>query len=145
MNLAMALNVVSGELFGDVLPRCDSENFIAFLESLDKSFSYAHRIELILDNGASHASKRTKAWFADNPRIRPHYTPVRASWLNQAELALNAFASRYTRGAVTGGRSQLVARIEAGFEDYNTHYALPFEWSFTRPALRDWWQRRNCA
>jgi hypothetical protein len=40
-------------------------------------------IHLVLDNGSSHVSKQTKTWLAAHPRFQAHYTPKRASWLNQ--------------------------------------------------------------
>jgi transposase len=142
-NLSLSLVVPTGAVHGRVIPSNNSDNFIETLERLDHDLRDAKRIELVLDNGSSHVSKQTAEWFErHSDRIRPHFTPTHASWLDQAELALSAFSRRYLRGAIFNSRDELVGRIERGLREYNTHYARPFNWSFTRNAMHDWYERR---
>ena len=51
----------------------------------------------ILDNGSSHVSKETKAWFAAHPRWVVHYTPPHASWVNQIELFFSILQRKVVR------------------------------------------------
>src|SRR6476646_9798403 len=41
------------------------------------------RLEVILDNLNTH--KKNEEWLARHPLVTFHYTPTRASWLNQVE------------------------------------------------------------
>lgn len=144
VHLQLALVVPTGEIRGSVIPRNDHEHLLASLESLDREFCDARRIELIMDNGSSHTAKETRAWLAGHrDRIRAHYTPTHASWLDQAELALSSFSRRYIRGAVVDSRDAMVERISRGIDEYNRRYAHPFKWSYTRHAMRDWYTNRN--
>jgi transposase len=144
-NLSLALVVPTGRIAGRVIPRNNSDNFIETLERLDHDLRDAKRIELVLDNGSSHISKQTTEWFEKHSdRFRPHFTPTHASWLDQAELALSALSRRYLRNAVFGSRDELIARIDASIDDYNKRYAHPFNWSFTRHAMHNWYERRLC-
>lgn len=142
-NLSLAHVVPTGTAIGRVIPKNNSDEFIESLERLRHELRDSRRIELILDNASSHTSKQTSAWFDKHrDRIRPHFTPTHASWLDQAELALSAFSRRYLRGAVFNSRDELVERIERGLQEYRERYARPFDWSFTRHAMHDWYERR---
>lgn len=144
-NLSLGLVVPTGQVHGRVIPSNNSDNFIESLERLDYALADAKRIELVLDNGASHVAKQTREWFERHrDRIRPHFTPTHASWLDQAELALSAFTRRYLRHAIFNSRDELVERVDRGLREYNVHYARPFNWSFTRHAMHDWYERRVC-
>ena len=35
-----------------------------------------------MDNYAAHKRVEIKTWLAENPRIRVHFTPTSASWMN---------------------------------------------------------------
>lgn len=145
VHLQLALTVATGDVWARNLPRNDHQHCIDTLERLDHRYRDAKRIELILDNGSSHTAKETKAWFVEHSdRIRPHFTPTHASWLDQAELALGAISRRYIKNAVVDSRRDLIKRIRAGISEYNKLYAHPFDWSFTRHAMHEWYRKKDC-
>lgn len=39
----------------------------------------------MLDNSSTHNIDGVRAWLADSPRVRFHYTPTSVSWLSQIE------------------------------------------------------------
>jgi transposase len=41
---------------------------------------------VVLDNYATHKYERVQAWLATHPRVRLHFTPTYASWLNLVEV-----------------------------------------------------------
>lgn len=142
VNLLVAYELVSGRVWGRIIPTTNRFDFIESLELLLQEYSDCPRVELILDNASSHTANDTQQWFADNrARVRAHFTPKHASWLNQAELALSAFSRRYLNGRVVNSRCELISKIEAGLVEYNALFAKPFEWSFTRHAMHGWWKR----
>ncbi len=52
-------------------------------------------VHVILDNLNTHKPKEDR-WLARHPNVHFHYTPTRASWLNQIEV----WFSMLSRGAV---------------------------------------------
>jgi hypothetical protein len=57
-----------------------------------------------------------------------HFTPTRASWLNQIEIWFSILADQSLAGASFDSVAQLRAQIDAFIELYNEH-AKPFAWT----------------
>src|SRR5919108_133301 len=87
---------ISASQIGRILADLDitAANFIAFLDDLDAAVPADLQVHLVLDNGSSHIARDTRWWFVDHPRFHPHYTPSRASWLNQVALFFSILARR---------------------------------------------------
>jgi hypothetical protein len=83
-NLFAALNVGTGEVFGECKPTRDGENFLAFLKKAVGPYA-GKDIHVVLDNLSTHTTPDVQAWLEKNPHIHFHFTPVGSSWLNQIE------------------------------------------------------------
>src|SRR5262249_36127618 len=57
-----------------------------------------------------------------------HFTPTRASWLNQIEIWFSILADQSLAGVSFNSVVQLRSHIDAFIEDYNEH-AKPFAWT----------------
>jgi len=128
-SLFAALNVHSGEVLAEPIDgKNDSKNFCEFLDQIEQTVDPTLEIHVVLDNGSSHRSKYTKAWFVTHPRWVAHYTPPHASWVNQIEL----FFSILQRKVITNGnftsRDDLIAKMLKYIADYDTQ-AKPFKWT----------------
>jgi hypothetical protein len=147
VNLLLTYLPVTGHVWGRILERNDHDHLLARLEEHLAEFpSTIRRIHYILDGGSSHIAKETRQWVeAQRGRVLFHFTPAHASWLNQAELALSAFSRRYLRHRVSESRTELIAHIHRALDEYNRFYARPFDWSFTRHVMHDWYARRTSA
>lgn len=147
VNLLLTYLPITGCVWGRLLERNDHAHLLARLEEhLAEIPATIRRIHYIVDGGASHIAKETRQWVeAQQGRVLFHFTPAHASWLNQAELALSAFSRRYLRHRVSESRAELIAHIHRALDEYNRLYARPFEWSFTRHAMHDWYARRTSA
>ncbi len=44
-------------------------------------------IHLVTDNYSTHKTLTMRKWFARHPRLKVHFTPTSASWLDQVALA----------------------------------------------------------
>jgi transposase len=88
-------------------------------------------IRVIFDNGSSHVSKETKAWFAAHPRWTVHYTPPHASWVNQIELFFSILQRKVIRNGDFDSRDDLIAKLLAFISDYDQN-AKPFAWTYSR-------------
>src|SRR5438874_5537042 len=84
-------------------------------------------IHVILDNLNTHKPKNDR-WLKRNPNVHFHFTPTRASWLNQVEIWFSILAGKALRGASFNSLDELKAHIDAFIETYNKT-ACPFEWT----------------
>ena len=57
-----------------------------------------------------------------------HFTPTRASWLNQVEIWFSILQAKSLRGASFTSVKQLRDHIDAFIDDYNAN-AKPFVWT----------------
>ncbi len=139
VNLLVGLNVYTGRMWAECPTRNDSPHFQPALRRFLHPYGWARRIHLIVDEGPSHISASTQACFASyGPRLRVLLTPVDASWLNQAELLLDAFTVHYLRRGDWRHPSTLIDHILRSRCEYNQHFAHPFDWTWTRRDFRFW-------
>jgi transposase len=134
-SIIAALDVHSGNVVAEDIPRNNSTHFIGFLERIDHDIDSALDIHLILDNGSSHVSKATKAWLAAHPRFHVHHTPKHASWLNQVELVFSILTRRLLRRGEFASREELVGKIMAWINEYD-RTAKPFAWTYDGKPLK---------
>src|SRR2546426_181149 len=80
----------------------------------------------ILDNLNTH--KKNNEWLARHPKVTFHYTPTRASWLNQVEGWFSILQGQSLTGASFTSVEQLKEHIDAFIERYNEN-AEPFVWT----------------
>src|SRR5881394_4025870 len=83
--LFAALNVATGEVIGECLPRHRAKEFVSFLRTIDRQTPAALELHLILDNYATHKAPPVQRWLKRHPRFTLHFTPTSSSWLNLVE------------------------------------------------------------
>ena len=136
--LFAALDVHSGEVIWEAKERNRSEDFISFLEHLDRVTPEELTLHLVLDNGSSHVSGRTREWL-EHPdrkeRFQVHHTPTHASWLNQVELFFSILGRRLLRRGEFGSVDELVRKIADFITEYNRK-AKPFRWTYEGKPLK---------
>ena len=128
-NLFAALNVGTGEVFGECKPTRDGENFLAFLKKAVKPHA-GRDVHVVLDNLSTHTTPDVCAWLAKNPHVHFHFTPVGSSWLNQIETWFGII----TRQSIRRGTFSSVKVLINQIRDYITHWntsAKPFIWTAT--------------
>ncbi|MCL5995156.1 MAG: IS630 family transposase [Chloroflexi bacterium] len=139
VNLLVGLTVYNGHMWAECLDQNDGEHFHPAVCRLLHPYSWAKRIHLIIDNWSSHVSDDTTAFFHDlSPRIQVLFTPVHASWLNQAESLLEAFAGRYLLRGSWGSRTQMIQHLLDSRAEYNHRFAHPFQWEWSCRDFRYW-------
>ncbi len=117
------------------IERNNSTTFCAFLDSIDAEVDPSLAIHVILDNGSSHISKETKAWFAAHPRWVVHYTPPHASWVNQVELFFSILQRKVIRNGNFDSREDLISKMLGFISDYD-RTAKPFAWTYSADPLK---------
>jgi transposase len=129
--LFAALDIATGKVIGQCLPRHRHQEFLRFLRALDRATAKALDLHLIVDNYATHKHAKVKAWLERHPRVHLHFTPTSASWINQVER----FFGLITADAIRRGVFHSVADLEAAIQAYlETHNADPKPFIWTKPA-----------
>lgn len=134
-SLFAALDVHTGEVLAEPIPgKNDSINFCDFLDQIDKSVDPSLEIHVVLDNGSSHTSKYTKAWFVSHPRWVSHYTPPHASWVNQVEMFFSILQRKVIKNGNFTSRDDLITKMLTFIADYDQK-AKPFKWTYAADPL----------
>ena len=96
----VAIEPKAGEFTTKTSTRRDGIEFAKFMKIISNKYSDAEKIVLVMDNLSTHALSsltRTYGALAGQAlwdRFEVHYTPVHASWLNQAEIAIGMLSKR---------------------------------------------------
>lgn len=134
--LFAALNVLDGAVISQCKPRHRHQEFIGFLNHLDRNVPADLAVHLVADNYATHKHPRVRAWLARHPRYHIHYTPTYASWLNQVERWFGLI----TQQAIRRGSFRSVRDLVCKIDSYVTHYnaaSRPFIWTATADSILD--------
>ena len=83
--LFAALDVLTGTVIGQCLPRHRHTEFLKFLRTIDQAVPDDLAVHLICDNYATHKHQSVRAWLDKHPRFHLHFTPTSSSWLNLVE------------------------------------------------------------
>ena len=81
--LFAALDVLQGKLIGRCMQRHRHQEFIRFLNSVNRQVPAAKAVHVVLDNYATHKHPKVKAWLARHRRFTFHFTPTGSSWLTR--------------------------------------------------------------
>jgi len=129
--LFAALDVLTGTVIGQCLPRHRHVEFLTFLRTIERETPKGLQAHLICDNYATHKHPNVKAWLAKHPRFHMHFTPTSSSWLNLVERWFRELTDKALRRGVFHSVPDLIARIEDYLAAYNDE-PKPFVW--TAPA-----------
>ena len=128
--LFAALDVLTGKVIGECLPRHRHTEFLKFLRKLDREVPKGLRVHLICDNYATHKHPNVKAWLAKHPRFHLHFTPTSSSWLNLVERWFRELTDKALRRGVFHSVPDLIAKIEEYLAAHNDN-PKPFIWTAT--------------
>jgi transposase len=128
--LFAALDVLTGSVIGQCLPRHRHIEFLQFLRTIDREVPTGLQVHLILDNYATHKHPNVKAWLAKHPRFHLHFTPTSSSWLNLVERFFGKLTDKAIRRGIFSSLPDLIAAIDAYLDATNDN-PQPFTWTAT--------------
>src|SRR6516164_2445494 len=108
--LFAAFEVATGKVTAAHKKRRRRKEFLAFMDEVVAEYPN-QRLEVILDNLNTH--KKNDAWLKRHPHVTFHYTPTRASWLNQVECWFSILQGQSLSGTSFTSLKQLKEHIDA--------------------------------
>jgi transposase len=126
--LFAAFEVATGTVTAAHKQRRRRIEFLEFMNSIVATYP-GKDIHVVLDNLNTH--KKNELWLKRHPRVRFHFTPTRASWLNQVENWFSILQGQSLTGASFTSVAQLRKHIDDFIESYNKK-AEPFVWTKTK-------------
>lgn len=128
--LFAALNILRGEVIGECVKRHRHQEFIHFLEKIDKAVVEDLDIHCIVDNYSTHKHARVKGWLKRYPRFNLHFIPTSSSWLNLVERWFREITTKRIRRGTFHSVPELIIAIE-DYIKYNNANPKPFIWTKT--------------
>jgi transposase len=125
--LFAALNVLDGSVIGRNMQRHRHQEFIRFLNAIERDVPKGKAIHVILDNYAAHKHPKVRDWLARHPRWTFHFTPTSASWLN----AVEGFFAKLSRRKLQRGVFHSVVALQSAINDFveqHNQSPKPFVW-----------------
>ena len=132
--LFAALEVVTGRVIGECLPRHRASEFVKFLDTIDAAVPTGLEVHVILDNYATHKHATVTRWLACHPRVRFHFTPTSSSWLNLVERWFRELTDKALRRGVFGSVPDLITAIEDYLAAHNNN-PRPLVWTATAESI----------
>lgn len=132
--LFAALDVLTGTVIGQCLPRHRHDEFITFLNTINREVPKGLQVHLILDNYSTHKHADVQRWLKRHKRFHLHFTPTASSWLNQVERWFRDLTDKNLRRGIFPSVPDLITSIEAYL---NTHNAdpKPYVWTATAESI----------
>jgi transposase len=126
--LFAALNVLDGSVISQCQARHRHTEWLKFLKQIERETPKDKALHLICDNYATHKHPTVLKWMARHPRIKLHFTPTSASWLNMVERFFRDLSENRLRRGVFASVPDLIAAIDGYIAKHNQK-PKPFIWT----------------
>ena len=126
--LFAALNVLDGSVIGQCMQRHRHQEFIRFLNRIERDVPAGKLIHVVLDNYATHKHPKVDAWLERHQRWTFHFTPTSSSWLNAVEGFFAKLTNRRLKRGVFASIVELQATINRFLAETNRQ-PKPFIWT----------------
>ena len=126
--LFAALNVLTGTVIGQNTARHRHQEFLHFLNQIERDVPADKAIHVILDNYCTHKHANVRAWLARHPRWTFHFIPTSSSWLNAVEGFFAKLTRRRLKHGVFRSVDDLKTAITRFIKNHNEGEAKPFTW-----------------
>jgi len=124
--LFAAFEVATGKIMTAHKRRRRRVEFLDFMNEIVAAYP-STAIHVVLDNLNTHKPKKDR-WLKRHPNVHFHFTPTRASWLNQVEIWFSILQGNSLKDASFVSVKQLREHMDAFSEAYNEN-AKPFAWT----------------
>lgn len=126
--LFAALNTLDGTVIGSCMPRHRHQEWLKFLQQIERTTPSDREIHLVADNYSTHKHPSVLRWVARHPRFHLHFTPTSASWLNMVERFFRDLTETQISRGVFHSVDQLNEVLHRAIEQHNAD-PKPFIWT----------------
>jgi transposase len=117
--LFAALNVAEGKLIGTCMQQHRHQEWIKFLQQIDRETPAKLDLHLIVDNYATHKHPKVQSWAKRHPRFHMHFIPTSSSWLNLVERWFREITDKRIRRGIFRSVDELIHAIDAYITAHN--------------------------
>jgi transposase len=135
-NLYAALNMASGLVISDLTARHRAQEFIRFLNLINRSVPEHLDVHLIVDNYSTHKTPAVQRWLLRHPRFTMHFTPTYSSWMNLVERWFAELTEKWLRRGTHRSVRELTASIRTWIERWNDD-PKPYVWHKSADEILD--------
>lgn len=138
-SIFVAIEPLSGRRLYLVSKQRTAGDYARFMKMVSEHWADAETINLVQDNlnthtmGSLYTVFNAEEAFALASRFQPHYTPVKASWLNMAEIELSALSKQCLDRRIESF-DMLQREVDACAV---MRQGLKISWRFTQSGARD--------
>ena len=120
LSLLAGIDLQTGDAIPLISDTHNSNDYIQFLDKLDKRYPDKDKIRLILDNLKVHSSQKVVEYLKSIPgRFEFVFTPTHGSWLNLIEGFFSKMTKQMLRGIRVASKEELKQRIYKYFDEIN--------------------------
>src|ERR1035437_5093353 len=128
--LCAALNTARATVISDTRPSHNQDDFIAFLNKINREVPADLDVHIILDNLSAHKTPKVQRWLLRHRRFHLHFTPTYGSWMKLVERWFAALTTKKLQRSAHRSTKELAADIRAWVETWNEN-PKPFVWHKT--------------
>ncbi len=139
-NIFVAVEPKAGKRLTKVTRRRTKKDYAKFLKKLIEKYPYAEMIHLVQDNLNTHSEKSLVVAFGEEKakqimrRVKFHFTPKHASWLNMAEIEIGVLSRQCLKRRMPEYHA-LECEVLA-WEKHNNKARRTINWKFTSKKAR---------
>ena len=130
VDLFAALDIARGTVISDIRPSHNQDDFIAFLNKINREVPAHLDVHIILDNLATHKTPKVQRWLLRHRRFHLHFTPTYGSWMNLVERWFSALTTKKLQRSAHRSAKELAVDIRAWVDTWNEN-PKPFVWHKT--------------
>ena len=126
--LFATLDILEGKVIGRCMQRHRHQEFIRFLNAVERQVPAGKAVHVVLDNYATHKHPKVKAWLNRHQRFTFHFTPTSCSWAN----AVEGLFAKLTRQRLKRGVFTSIVELQAAINRFlakTNDKPKPFVWT----------------
>lgn len=130
VDLFAALDIARGTVITDIRTSHNQNDFIAFLNKINREVPAELDVHVILDNLSTHKTPKVQRWILRHRRFHLHFTPTYGSWMNLVERWFSALTTKKLQRSAHRSAKELADDIRAWVDNWNED-PKPFVWHKT--------------
>ncbi|MDZ7675062.1 MAG: IS630 family transposase [Acidimicrobiales bacterium] len=136
LDLFAALDIATGTVITDLRKTHTSEDFVAFLNKVNRNVPKDLEVHVVLDNLQTHKTPKVQKWLLRHKRFHFHFTPTYGSWMNLVERWFSALTTKKLQRSAHTTVKELAADITAWVDTWNDD-PTPYIWTKTADQILD--------